>query len=105
MVYLECIIDHQQLSNVIIACIIILCISETGNRTYVGYVYTEITVNNAVARVFVKIMQDVIDRKETSGALYSQCKSTSDYSSDACDDGEMMIHNTHCTVTVIFLIV
>ena len=79
-----------------------LCTS--GNRTYVGYVYTEITVNNAVVRVFIKIMQDTVDGKKATlphgrGAhlrLRGQCKTTSDHSSDACDDGEVtMLHMYH----------
>lgn len=36
----------------------------TGNRTYVGYMYTEVTYNNAVVRVFVKILQDAIYEKK-----------------------------------------
>ena len=36
----------------------------TGNRTYVGYMYTEVTYNNAVVRVFVKILQDAVYEKK-----------------------------------------
>ena len=79
----------------IIYCVLI------GNRTFVGYVYTEITINNAVVRVFVKIMQDTVDHKKAplprgrgaSLRLRSQCKTTTDYSSNACDDGEA--HNNN----------
>ena len=81
----------------------------TGNRTYVGYVYTEITINNAIVRVFVKIMQDVVDCKKTSfprgrgGAhlrLCSQSPTTPDYSSDACDDGEFVMLHVYSIHTV-----
>ena len=81
----------------------------TGNRTYVGYVYTEITINNAIVRVFVKIMQDVVDCKKTSfprgrgGAhlrLCSQSPTTPDYSSDACDDGEFVMLHMYSIHTV-----
>ena len=70
-----------------------------GNRTFIGYVYTETTINNAVVRVFVKIMQATIDHKKAplprgrgaSLRLHTQCKTTTDYSSDACDSGEVAI--------------
>ena len=35
----------------------------SGHRTYISYLYIESTHNNAVLRVFVKLMQDVITRK------------------------------------------
>ena len=70
-----------------------------GNRTFIGYVYTEITINNAVVRVFVKIMQDTVGHKKAplprgrgaSLRLHSQYKTTTDYSSDARDSGEVAI--------------
>ena len=34
-----------------------------GNRTYVGYLYTEVTYNNSVVRVFVQLLQDTVVRK------------------------------------------
>lgn len=37
--------------------------TRTGNRTYVGYLYTEVTYNNSVVRVFVQLLQDTVVRK------------------------------------------
>ena len=43
-------------------------ISTSGNRTYVGYLYTEVTYNNSVVRVFVQLLQDsVVKRGRLSG--------------------------------------
>ena len=40
----------------------------SGNRTYVGYLYTEVTYNNSVVRVFVQLLQDsVVKRRHLSG--------------------------------------
>ena len=35
----------------------------TGNRTFIGYMYMEYTYNNAVVRVFVKLLQESVEKK------------------------------------------
>ena len=58
-----------------------------GNRTYVGYMYTEVTYNNAVVRVFIQILQDAVyERKQLSlspGRLHLRTHSHNSITSDS----------------------
>ena len=61
--------------------------------------YTEVTHNNAVVRVFVKLLQETVDRKKLSlprdrGGAYLQLKNHCNSSSNSTcsDDGKMTLY-------------
>ena len=68
----------------------------TGNRTYVGYMFTEVTYNNAVVRVFVQVLQDAIYGKRQlslpGGRLHRQTRGRNRIASDSSkEDGKNVV--------------
>lgn len=57
-----------------------------GRRTFVGYMYIECTNNNPVVRSFIGLLQESVDRNQTSTL------------SEVSDSSDKLMEGTECSI-------